>query len=506
MGKIVASSFGPFGLSKLVINSLDKLIVTSNAGAVLKELEIEHPAAKLILYAAEQQDSEYGDGTNTVIILTSELLSLSESLIKMGVRPSVISQGFDKAAEKAMEILSNLSKPLSNLRNAIESVVGSKLAGKEGFLTDMILEAVNIVTKDNVSFNPENIQPVKLIGGSLGQSKCIAGMVLTREAETFLKEASNAKVVVFSCGINSGRTETKGTVLLHNAKELLSYSTEEEKILENQIKEISETGVKVVVCGDAISELALHFLNRYNLVGIRVPSKFDLKRVCKAVGTIPLSRLGAPSMEEIGWCDMVQVEEIGGDRCTIFRQSKSTKDICLQATILIRASNSNFMDDIQRIIEDALATIKTLKREPKILMGAGAIEIEIARQLGQHADITPGVLQLPIRKYAEAFEAIPRLLATNSGLDGTEAISRLYWSHEKGNTDCGLYLEAEDIEQATTPTDEIVIDAFATKKSAIILATEVATTILKIDHIIMSKQSNSNIKPKQMGPTDSADD
>lgn len=472
----------------------------------MRELEIEHPAAKLILYASEQQDNEYGDGTNSVIILASELLSLSESLIKMGVKPSVIAQGFDKASEKAMEILSTLAKPLTNLRDAIEGVIGSKHIGQESFLTDLVLEAVEIVTKDNVPFNPENIQPVKLIGGSLSQSKCIAGMVLTREAETFLKGASNAKVAVFSCGINFGRTETKGTVLLHNAKELLSYSAEEEKMLENQIKEISETGVKVVVCGDAISELALHFLNRYNLVAIKVPSKFDLKRVCRAVGAIPSSRLGPPSTEEMGWCDMIEVEEIGGDRCTIFRQSRSTKDICLQATILIRASNSNLMDDVQRTIEDALATIKTLKREPKIVMGAGATEIEIARKIIQYADITPGVLQLPIKKYAEAFEAIPRLLATNSGFDGTEAVSRLYWSHEKNNTECGLYLEAEDIEQAIAPTDENIVDSFVTKKSAIILATEVATTILKVDHIIMSKQSGSGIQPKQMGPTDSADD
>ncbi len=229
-----------------------------------------------------------------------------------------------------------------------------------------------------------------------------------------VQNATKAKVAIYTCALDIALTETKGTVLLHSSKELTDFSKGEEKQLDAIIKGIADSGVKVIVTGSGIGELALHFCNRYDLMVIKILSKFELRRLCRVTGATALTRLGAPMAEEMGYCEVVESLEIGSDRCTVFRQEdESTRT----ATIVIRGGTTNSLDDIERAIDDGVNAIKAVTRDPRLLAGAGASEIEVARQLQALGEKTSGLNQYAIKKFAEALEVIPRTLAENAGLD-----------------------------------------------------------------------------------------
>src|SRR5271170_6693546 len=254
-----------------------------------------------------------------------------------------------------------------------------------------------------------------------------------------IKKAKNAKVGVFSCPIDISQTETKGTVLLHNAKEMLDFSKGEEVALEKVtflvtladvqiIKEIADTGIRVVIAGQSIGELALHYLNRYSILVIKVLSKFELRRLCRVVGATPLARLGAPMPDEMGKVDIVETLEIGGDRVTVFRQENETTRT---ATLVLRGATMNHLDDIERAVDDGVNVVKAITRDARLVPGAGATEMQLVERIQAFGEKTPGLPQYAIKKFGEAFEVIPRTLAESAGLDATEVLSRLYAAHHK---------------------------------------------------------------------------
>jgi len=336
-------------------------------------------------------------------------------------------------------------KSEEEIAKAIKSTIASKQYGNEDFLSKLVAKSVlQVMPKNPSAFNVDNIRVVKVMGGGLEDSTVVKGMVFSREpsgttslqtelTKGIIKKARNAKVGVFSCPIDISQTETKGTVLLHNAKEMLEFSKGEEVQLEKIIKEIADTGIRVVVAGQSIGELALHYLNRYFILVIKVLSKFDLRRLCRVVGATPLARLGAPMPDEMGSIDVVEVVEIGGDRVTVFRQEE---EISRTSTIVLRGATQNYLDDLERAIDDGVSVVKAFTKDPRLVAGAGATEMELLKRVLAYGEKTPGLLQHAIKKYAEAFEVIPRTLAETSGLDATELLSRLYTAHH--NSDDGL--------------------------------------------------------------------
>lgn len=374
LGDLVRTSFGPHGLCKLVINQLDKLFLTNDAGTILRELEIEHPAAKLLLQAALQQDREMGDGTNVTVMLAAEMLSQAQGLLRMGLSPSTVAEGFEGALQEAQRILQELvighvelkerahvlGQP--KLRQLLETVIGSKQPGYEAFLAELALQAASqAMPEDPRRFDPDHVRIVKVQGGSLAASHVVSGLVVQRQPESRLRQAKQAKVAVFSCPLNVSRTETKGTVLLTSASQMMDFSKGEEAIVESQIRSIAESGVGVVVTGEAIGDLCLHHLDRHGILALRIPSKFERRRLCRAVGATPLARLGAPTAEEAGYVDVVETIEIGGDWCTVLRQeSADALGLCRLATIVLRASSPNLLDDVERAVEDAVNTVRTV--------------------------------------------------------------------------------------------------------------------------------------------------
>jgi T-complex protein 1 subunit theta len=282
-------------------------------------------------------------------------------------------------------------------------------------LGDLVVNAAKeVMPKNPKNFNVDSIRIVKILGASNHDSQVVRGMVFGRSPESTIQKATSAKVAVFMTGIDVALTETKGTVLIKNATDMLDFSKGEEANLEKSIKELADAGVKVVVSGSGIGDLALHFLNRYNMLVVKVLSKFDIRRLCRVTGATPLSRFGAPTPEEMGYCDVVEAVEIGSDRCTVFRQDgESTRT----ATIVLRGGTQNSLDDLERAIDDGVNILKAVTRDARLLAGAGAFEIELASRLQKVAESTPGLNQYAINKFAEALEVIPRTLADNAGLD-----------------------------------------------------------------------------------------
>ncbi|GAA5856228.1 hypothetical protein JCM8547_000830 [Rhodosporidiobolus lusitaniae] len=508
LAEIVRTSFGPNGRNKMVINHLEKLFVTSDAATIIRELDVVHPAGKVLVMASQQQEHEMGDRTNLVLILAGELLRKAEYLLTMGLHPSEVVLGYELARDKAIEELEKLSirtleTPLTqeSLALALKPTLAAKQYGSEDFLSKLVSEAVMaVMPKDPRGFNVDNVRVVKIMGGGLSQSRVVRGMVFGREPEGTVLKASNAKVGVFTCGIDIAQTETKGTVLLKNSEELLNFSQGEEKHMEKIFQEIADSGLNVIVAGSSVGELALHYLNRHNILVVKVLSKFDLRRLCRVVGATPLARLGAPTLDEMGQCDVVETVEIGGDRVTVFRQDAD--EVTRTATVVLRGATTNHMDDIERAIDDGVNVVKGVIKDPRLVAGAGATELELAKRVAEFGETTPGLAQHAIKRFADALEVVPRTLAENAGLDATEVLSKLYAAHQSTNDGCvGVDVEAENGGVLDANKAEIY-DLLAATRWALRYGTDAAISVLRVDSIIMSRPSGGPAPPKQGGDWD----
>lgn len=493
------TTYGPYGMNKLIINHLEKMFVTSDAAVILNELEIQHPAAKLIVFASDMQEREVGDGTSLVIILAGSLLKNAEELIRMGLAPAEIIQGYELALQRTLEILPNLmctevKSCLSedDVVKGIRASLMSKAYGHEDFLARLIAKACIMVKPEHTTFVVDNVRVCKILGSGVDASTIVQGMVFKRLVEGDVQKADSAKVVVYTCPFDSSQTETKGTVLIKSAAELLNYSRGEENLLEQQIKAIADAGVTVVVSGGKFGDMAIHYINKYGLMAVRLQSKFDVRRLCKTVNAVPLPKMTPPSKEEIGFCDRVYVSEIGDTSVVIFKQESIQSRV---STIVIRGSTDSVMDEISRAIDDGVNNYKALSQDGRLVPGAGATEIELAKQINKYGETLPGLEQYSVKKFAEALESIPKALADNAGLKSNEIISKLYASHQEGDRSMGVDVEGENhgvknVEQAG------ILDLYITKHWAIKNAATVVNTVLRVDQIIMAKPAGG---PKMRG-------
>lgn len=508
LSRIISTSLGPNGMNKLVVNHLGRIIVTSDCAAIVRELEIEHPAAKMLSMASDTQDRECGDATNLTVSFAGELLTNCEELIRMGLHTSEIIAGYRAAGDKLLEILPTLTcsemadaRSEAELIRVVTPVVAAKQYGSEGTLAPLVAEACLSVIdrRGKPSVSPDSVRVAKILGGSVGQSKVIHGFVALRGVETTVTTATDAKVCVFGCGIEASTTEAKGTVLMKDADDLKGYNLTEEKKMEEIIKSISDAGIKVIVSGGSVSEMAMHFIERYGMMCLKIGSKWELRRLCAAVNATALVRLGPPTPDETGHADAVKVQEVGGRRITIFSQSEETaKDGCRLATILLRASTSNLLQDLERAVDDGVHAAKTACKDPRLVPGAGATEMELSTQIRNYADSRPGLDQYAIRAFASSLEFVPRQLAQNAGLDAQAVLAALGAAHANGDAKAGVDIEAAD-GRGSGVCECAALDLLATKTSAFQLAIDAAVTVLRVDQIIMAKQAGGGQKDARMG-------
>uniref|UniRef100_A0A3Q1CXG1 T-complex protein 1 subunit theta n=1 Tax=Amphiprion ocellaris TaxID=80972 RepID=A0A3Q1CXG1_AMPOC len=492
LSQTTRTAYGPNGMNKMVINHLKKLFVTNDAATILRELEVRKPA-KMIVMASHMQEQEVGDGTNFVLVFAGALLELAEELLRMGLSVSEVIEGYEKACKKALEILPDCvcssAKNLHDVKEAtslIRTAVMSKQYGNEDFLANLIAQACG---------------ESAIHGCGVTASSMLHGMVFKKEAEGDITSVKDAKIAVFSCPFDCMVTETKGTVLINNAQELMNFSKGEEDMMEAQVKAIKEAGANVVVTGGKVADMALHYANKYKLMVVRLNSKWDLRRLCKTVGAVALPRLTAPTPEEMGHCDSVYLTEVGDTQVVVFKHEKEDGAI---STVVIRGSTDNLMDDIERAVDDGVNTFKVLVRDKRLVPGAGATEIELAKQITSYGESCPGLEQYAIKKFAEAFEALPRALAENSGVKGSELISKLYAAHHKGSKNMGFDIEGDGI-ALKDMLEGGILEPYMVKYWGIKLATNAAITVLRVDQIIMAKPAGGPKPPQGMKDFDEDD-
>ncbi|GMI65615.1 Chaperonin containing T-complex polypeptide-1 subunit 8 [Hibiscus trionum] len=506
LSTITRTSLGPDGMNKMVINHLDKLFVTNDAATIVNELEVQHPAAKILVLAGKAQQEEIGDGANLTISFAGELLQNAEELIRTGLHPSEIISGYTKAISKTIEVLEDLVEKGSENMDVrdkeqvvtrMKAAVASKQYGLEDILSSLIADAcIQVCPKNPANFDVDNVRVVKLVGGGLNNCMVIRGMVLKGDAVGSIKHVEKAKVAVFVSGVDSSATETKGTVLIHSAEQLENYAKTEEAKVEELIKEVADSGAKIIVSGGAVGEMALHFCERYKLMVLKISSKFELRRFCRTTGTAALLKLSQPKPDDLGFIDSVSVEEIGGSRVTVVRSEEGGNKV---ATVVLRGSTDSILDDLERAVDDGVNTYKAMCRDSRIVPGAAATEIELARRLKEFSFKETGLDQYAIAKFAESFELVPRTLSENAGLNPMDIISKLYEKHASGNTKVGIDLRGGDSEDGVCKDVSTmnIWDLYVTKFFALKYAADAACTVLRVDQIIMAKPAGGPARRDQ---------
>uniref|UniRef100_A0AC35UB08 T-complex protein 1 subunit theta n=1 Tax=Rhabditophanes sp. KR3021 TaxID=114890 RepID=A0AC35UB08_9BILA len=508
------TSFGPNGTNKMIINHLEKLFVTKDAATMLREMEVQHPAAKLVVMASEMQEQQVGDNTNYVVLLSTSLLIEAAKLFEYGLSMTQIVDGFDKCLKVVEEVLPGLSvktitdlSDVNEVRKAVRASITSKQYENEDFIADLVSQAcVQTMPKNFKNFNVDNIRIVKILGSSVSDSTVVNGMVFHRKCEGEIIQADKCRVAVFACAFDVMHTETKGTILMNNATDLLSFSKEEEILVEKQVKELADAGVNVIVAGGKFGDLHVHFMNKYKIMGVRLMSKFDLRRLCRQFQAQAQARICCPPIESLGTCDKAETKEIGAATVVVFSKDSEASNL---ATIVVRAASRPKMEDIERAIDDAINTYKALSKDARLLAGAGASEICLARAIRAKAaeaatidreNKLGKIEHYTYENYATAFECIPKQFVDNLGLNPVEILAKLYTAHEEGKQNTGINVFNGEFMDAV---EENIFDPLHGKLSAIRLATEAVLKILQIDQIIMAKRAGG---PKVKGPQPQDDD
>lgn len=512
--RALKASYGPKGLNKLVVNHLDKIFVTSDASTILRELQIEHPAAKILVMASMRQEQEVGDGTNFTLQLCGALLASAAELVRMGLKPTEIIDGYELAADKILDeyLKTTIVSEVKDIRNldevlpVLKTALASKQYGNEDFLARLVAEACisilpasqtsgDLPDEKDISFNVDNIRVCKILGGGINQSSIVNGMVFRKHVEGAHSGHKDAKIAVYAVPVDVATSETKATVLVKNAEELANFSHGEEEILESQIKAIADSGVKIIVSGAKFGALAMHYIDKYQLTAVRLTSKFDLKRLCRAIGATALLHLRPPTKDQMGHCDELKVDEIGDTPVVVFKMAEVKSKI---STIVIRGSTDSIMDDVERALDDAINVYKMLTRDARLVVGAGAAELELDRQVSQFARTLPGLEQYSVAKYAEALRSIVAALAENAGVKPQEAITVLSAAHQNGDKFAGVNIDS-DIPEVLDAKAAALFDLYAAKYWAVKFATSAACTVLQVDQIICAKPAQGPKPPQSKG-------
>jgi len=487
---ITKTSLGPYGMNKLIVNHLGRHFVTSDTNTMVNELEVMHPAAKLIVMAAKAQEQECGDCTNLCVSLGGELLQRAEELLKEGIHANDVYKGYELAKEKALSFLDDsVAWSCDDLRNVeqmtkcVRTCIASKQLGAEGPLAKLVAEAcVKVMPPQPSKFDIDNVRVTKVQGGNLNGSFVVEGMAIARPTSGLVQSSEKTKVAVYAEGIDLGATETKGTVLLENAEQLMNFTKDEEQKMNVFITALKEMGVGVVVSGGAISDIALHYLNKYKIMALKINSKFELKRICRTVGAVSIVRTGPPLPEECGYVESIKVEEISSQKFSILK----TRDSKI-ATIVLRSATPNILDELERAINNAVNVVRCAAKDQKFVAGAGATEIEVAHRLQQFGATVPGLDQYAVLKFAESLEVVPKILAENAGHSHVDAITALYAAHQKGEKAAGIDVDSGDL--VCNAAERGILDHLESKRWAFRFTLDAVLTVLKVDQIIMSKQA-----------------
>lgn len=499
VAETVKSALGPKGMDKMLVDSFGDVTITSDGRTVLDEMDIQHPAAKMMVEVAKTQDTEVGDGTTTSVIIAGELLGKAEDLIEKNVHPTVIIDGYRKASEKALETLEKIAIPVKpNEREFLEKVAITSMASKlvaenKEYLADIAARAILHVsqkTETGYKADVDDVMVEKKAGESLTDTKLINGIVIDKEVvhPGMPKRIEKAKIALLDVALEIEKTEFDAKINIESPEQMDAFLKQEETMLKEMVEKIAKSGANVIICQKGIDDLAQHYLARKGILAARRAKKSDIEKLAKATGGKIITNLDDLSKDDLGHAEVVEERKIGDDKMTFIEGCKNPRSVA----ILIRGGTERIVDEAERSIHDALCVAKDVVEEPKVVAGGGAPELEMAKVLKAYAETLPGREQLAVMSFAEALESIPITLAENAGLDPIDIISELRARHEKGEVWAGIEVHDGKVKDMKKVG---IFEPLAVKKQIIKSAGEAATMILKIDDIIASGKTKAPPMP-----------
>ncbi len=508
VGESVKSSLGPKGMDKMLVDGFGDVTITNDGATILDEMDVQHPAAKMLVEVAKAQDDEVGDGTTTAVILTGELLGKAEQLLEKDVHPTVIVDGYQIAAKKALEILEAIAikvDPADKVmlkKVATVSLATKMLAAYADEVSDFCVRAIlEVAEKDAKGFKVDidDVKVEKKPGESLSDTRLIQGVLLDKEVvhPGMPKRIENAKIVLLSCPLEVEKTEFDAKLNIKNPDQMKGFLDEEEKMLREMVDKIVSAGANVAICEKGIDDVAQHFLAKKGVLAVRRVKQSDMEKLVKATGAHMVTSLEDLGGKDLGNAQLVEERKVSDDKMTFVEGCKNPKAV----TVLIRGGTERIVDEAERAVHDALCVIRDVMVNPKVVAGGGAPEAEVAKRLRAYADKFSGREQLAVQAFAESLELIPMVLAENAGMDPIDTQVELRTKHEQGV----LWAGVDPFKgKVADMAKQNVYEPLAVKLQLVKSASEAAAMILRIDDVIAA--SKKEMKGPPNGPEDSGED
>ncbi|WP_456475265.1 thermosome subunit beta [Candidatus Pyrohabitans sp.] len=490
IAEAVKSTLGPKGMDKMLVDTIGDVVVTNDGATILKEMDVEHPTAKMMVEVAKTQENEVGDGTTTAVVIAGELLKNAEDLLDQDVHPTIIANGYRMAAEKAQEVLEEIAEPIDVKDDEfLKKIAKTAMTGKgaelsKEYLAELVVKAVRAVAEEENGryiIDTDDIKLEKKEGGAVEDTELINGIVVDKERvhPGMPRKVKDAKIALINAPLEIEKTEFDAEIRITDPNQLKAFIDEEERMLRDMVEKIKSSGASVLFCQKGIDDLAQHYLAKEGLFAVRRVKKSDMEKLAKATGATIVTNIDDLSSEDLGYAGIVEEVKIGDDEMVFVRECKDPKSV----TILIRGGTEHIVDEVERALEDCLGVVPAAIHDGKVLAGGGAPEIELALRLRDYAKTVGGREQLAIEAFADALEVIPRALAENAGLDPIDMVVALRAKHEKAEKGYHYGLDVYEGEVKDMLAEGIV-EPLSVKSQAIDSASEVAVMILRIDDVI----------------------
>jgi thermosome len=501
--QMVKTSLGPRGMDKMLVDTLGDVTITNDGATILKEIDVEHPAAKIMVEISKSVDNEVGDGTTSVVLLAGSLLEKAEELINKKVHPTIIVDGFRKSAEKAIELLKEIAEKIDPqdkeyLKKIATTSMSSKLTSTNSpELSNIVINAVLSILEKSNEYNKkfkvdvDNIKVEKKPGGSIGDTKLINGIVLDKEVVHggMPKRVENAKIVLLNCPLEIEKTEFDAKININNPEQIQQFINEENMMLKAMVDKISITEANVVLCQKGIDEMAQHYLAKSGILSVRRIKESDMFKLSKATGARLITNIDDLTQEDLGHANLVEERHIESDKWVFVEECNNPKSV----TILVRGGSQRVIDEVERSIHDAIMSVKDVVEYPYIITGAGAPEAFLCHKLREWVNRLSGREQLSAEKFIEALESIPLTLAENAGMDPIDSKVQL---HTKASTSNKPKYGIDVIHGKISDVSvKEIFEPLAVKEQVINAATEASSMILRIDNVIASSKSKTPTGP-----------
>ncbi len=485
---LVKSSLGPRGLDKMLVDSLGDVTITNDGATILKEIDVQHPAAKMMVEISKTVDNEVGDGTTSSVVFGGALLAKAEELIKKDVHSSVIIEGYQAASEKTLQIYSELARKIkpddreSLLKIATTSMQSKLISEDSGTISKIVVDAIlGVATKkaDSYTVDLDNIKVEKKSGGSIQDTQVVKGVVLDKEIvhSAMPTKIEKAKIALLNTALEIEKTEMSSEIRITDPTQMQMFLEEENRMLKTMVDKLYDVGANVLICQKGIDDIAQHYLSKHGIMAVRRVKESDMIKLSKATGGRVITNLDDLTEKDLGYADLAHQKKVESDKWVFIEGCKHPQSV----TLLIRGGSQRVVDEVDRSIHDSLMVVKDVIEKPSIVAGGGAPESFAASQLKEWADSFDGREQLAIKKYAEALEVIPLTIAENAGMDPIDTMASLRAKQNQGRKWIGI--DARNTKIADTMTMG-VIEPIAVKEQIIKSATEAACMILRIDDVI----------------------